>query len=284
MVHKAMNNSLYMDSMEQIHKFIELHKLRVKGGPAIQFEAVIAYSIPGRQVTCGTAHVRISMANDNWGTVTVDGEAFPFEIFHTEFSPHWLRFALDGADLLIVCGSNLNSSKYINSPFVVTLPKKNHPSSYFNKCDVCSDVPFGNTTLSCEIRNQSPHNYSFSYCSDEYDEHVLARLDMGDGTHNNRVPGIPLSETSVPTPHVHKFRSDGRLIAYRIEGVDYSDESSIMFDYEQGYDYFCELLHIRAQGGENPKFYFLPQGQIDFRISDKDPNENVIFPNQEDMD
>lgn len=174
--------------------------------------------------------------------------------------------------------ANLAAEKIVGSPFVVQSIKQNHPSSHYDETPITSAAPLGAMCVSCEIRNMSPFNYSFSYKTDWIDDRVLVRLDVGDGTHNNRVPGIPLEETSVPTPHIHIYRNDGYFVAYRIDGIDYESDEPVKFDYYKGYEYLCARLNIGCENKIPPAFYFQPLGQLNLMISDTDPNEGVEFP------
>lgn len=173
--------------------------------------------------------------------------------------------------------SNLKSHKSTDSPFVVSAVKPNHPQSYEAQQAVIADYPFGNTIVKCEVRSGQPYNYSFLYLSDAVDSRILARLDTGDGTHRNRTPGIPLEESQVPTPHIHKYRADGYSVAYPIEGLDYSSEASTKFDYQQGFDYFCRVLNIYDSQNASPQFKYAPNGVLVFPVPDSDPNEGVDF-------
>lgn len=80
-------------------------------------------------------------------------------------------------------------------------------------------------------------------------------------------------------PHYHEYRSDGYDVAYRIPGVDYSDESSTKFDYEEGFLYFSDKLHIKDPSGGEVRIDCRPLSvpSKDIEI-DNDPNNNVDFP------
>lgn len=174
---------------------------------------------------------------------------------------------------------HVDFSKTIDSPVTVSKKKENHPDSYWVRKDVTAKRPFGNTSLECEIRQGAPYNYSFSYHSDRIPSKVLMRLDTGDGTHNNAkyVPGIPLELSSVPTPHLHKFREDGYAVAYPIPGVDYTDEPSTKFDYQQGFYYLCTELNMTDPQGNAPLFMYAPDGVLNFPAADANPNEGADF-------
>lgn len=172
---------------------------------------------------------------------------------------------------------HLQTVKFTVPAYVVRKPKPNHPHSFYNSETVTCDVAFGNASLDCEIRHGNNCNYSISYMTDRLDNRTITRLDAGDGTHNNRAPGIPLALTSVPTPHIHKYRPDGYFIAYPIDGIDYDSESSLLFDCKQGYDYLCKELNICSYGDGNLTFEFSPEGLLPLEYGVEDPNEGVNF-------
>lgn len=173
--------------------------------------------------------------------------------------------------------SHMAAPKLVDVEFIVSDRKGNHPESFAGSMPVIGEVPYGETVTKCEIRELSRYNYSFSYLSDRNSDRTLARLDVGDGTHNNRVPGIPLELTSVPTPHFHEYREDGHLIAYPIDGIDYSSEESVKFDFYSGYAYLCDRLLMHAESEHAPLFIFAPDGILPFTNDETDPNRGCVF-------
>lgn len=174
--------------------------------------------------------------------------------------------------------SNLDCEKHVEKDFRISEHKKNHPESFFGSIDVNCDVEFGNTSLSCEIRNGEDYNYSITYLSDRLGTKVMSRLDVGNGTHRNVAPDIPLALSSVPTPHYHEYREDGRMLAYPLEGIDYSSKESVEFGLEEGYAYLCGKLHITSVKGTDPRIEFSEDGAFTWLDEETDPNENVVFP------
>lgn len=173
---------------------------------------------------------------------------------------------------------HLDTDKTINGELRVITIKPNHKNFYAGESDVKAHVPFGNTSMECKIKSTDEYQYTITYKSDAIDKRLLTRLDAGAGTHRNKAPGIPLELTSVPTPHYHEYRNDGYDIAYPIEGVNYSDESSTKFDYNQGVHYFCNKLHINNTSGEKATMTYTPEGVLPLNEDNTDPNENVEFP------
>lgn len=181
------------------------------------------------------------------------------------------------ADDFAAYRSHMDAPKLVEVEFIVRDRKGNHKESFAGSIPVNAEVPYGETVTECEIRELSRYNYTFSYLSDRNNDRTLGRLDVGDGTHYNRVPNIPLELSSVPTPHFHEYREDGYLIAYPIEGVDYSSEESVKFDFSKGYTYLCERLHLHTDGEQEPLFTFAPDGVLPFTIDETDPNSECVF-------
>lgn len=172
---------------------------------------------------------------------------------------------------------HMDMKKVIPNNFYVIKEKQNHSRSYAGAITVSCEIPFGNTQLQCEIREASSYNYSFSYITDCVDDRVLSRLDVGNGTHRNRAPGIPLELTSVPTPHYHYYRDDGYFLAYPLDGINYSGEESIKFDFNKGYSYLCDRLKFQGSESGILSFNFCPEGIIPLMDVMNDPNENISF-------
>lgn len=181
------------------------------------------------------------------------------------------------ADDYAAYSAHIDAPKLVDVEFVISEEKPNHRSSYIGTLPVQAQVPYGATSVVCEVRDMSLFNYSFSYLSDKNKERTLARFDAGDGTHKNRAPGIPLDCTSVPTPHLHRYRDDGYLIAYPIDGVDYSSEESVKFDFEKGYSYLCETLSLGCADGRVPAVAFQPKDRLALTIEETDPNSGCNF-------
>lgn len=172
---------------------------------------------------------------------------------------------------------HMEKEKEVPENFYVIKEKENHPQSYAGSIDVNCEVPYGKTELQCEIREASSYNYSFSYMTDMLKDRILARLDVGNGTHRNRAPGIPLQLTSVPTPHYHYYREDGYFLAFPLDCVDYSSEDAVKFDFYKGYSYLCNQLKFYGNGAKDLYFDFCPEGVLPLLDDGNDPNENVLF-------
>ena len=98
----------------------------------------------------------------------------------------------------------MDSDKTIDLPVVVSEHKKNHPSSLYYVSALTSVFPFGETKFDCEIRDRDVLSYSFQIRSDKFHSQVVLRFDEGDATHRNDIPGLPLEQQSVTTPHFHR--------------------------------------------------------------------------------
>lgn len=175
--------------------------------------------------------------------------------------------------------AHLDSDKTVAGTLDASGAKDNQANYYAGSILVAASVPWGETSAECKIKRNDKFNYTITYQSDALDSRLLTRLDAGIGTHFNRIPGIPQHLTSVPLPHYHEYRSDGYEVAYRIQGVDYSDESSTKFGCDQSYAYFCDKLHIKDASGSNPSIRCTPAGVLPLEFETEiDPNNNVDFP------
>lgn len=177
------------------------------------------------------------------------------------------------ADIYTLYDNHLNCQKTATSEIRISNEKENQSNFYYGSTDVIAPILLGHTSLECKIKKADQYHYTLTYKSDAIEKRLLTRLDAGAGTHRNTAPDIPLHLTSVPTPHFHRYREDGYDIAYPIDGLDYSDESSTKFDYKQGFSYFCNKLYIK-----NSSIDYTPTDILPLTIEETDPNEDVEFP------
>ena len=91
----------------------------------------------------------------------------------------------------------INAEKRINAPIIVSEPKGNHGTSLYTKKHLHSEFHFGNTFMTCEVRNGDKTDCSFQIVSDKFKKGVVIRYDSGGGTHKNEVPFIPLARRCV---------------------------------------------------------------------------------------
>lgn len=55
----------------------------------------------------------------------------------------------------------INAEKRINAPIIVSEPKGNHGTSLYTKKHLHSEFHFGNTFMTCEVRNGDKTDCSF---------------------------------------------------------------------------------------------------------------------------
>lgn len=100
------------------------------------------------------------------------------------------------------------------------------------------------------------------------------RFDSDGQTHKNNLPNIPLEEQQVTTPHFHKYRSDGFLIAYKTEKLIKNETNlslSCMFPI------FCEEFNIGYPSKESINIDISMDGEINFGEDEYDPHQNINF-------
>lgn len=174
--------------------------------------------------------------------------------------------------------SFMNSMKSVSTPVVVSEYKENHKTSLYTKKELISDVPFGKTSLTCEVRNGDNKDCTFQIISDAFCSRVVFRYDTGGGTHKNDAPGIPLAEQSVTVPHFHKYDSNGYFLAYKTDILNDPKNSDPLFDIEFGFPYFCQEGNISAdRNNELPEIKLMRDGFLPFPFDNEDPLEGISF-------
>lgn len=167
----------------------------------------------------------------------------------------------------------LDCEKYVEMPFCIDQVDNNHLTAQKGESELKADVPFGNTTLECEVRHGSEFDYSFKILTDRINSRMLFRMDEGNGTHWNRHLNIPIDQQQVPTPHFHKKGNDGIDYAYT---TDRLKTLKVPLNIHDGFWAFCEECHIN-------------QNDIEIRLQEQnalplefepevDPLKNIQFP------
>lgn len=169
----------------------------------------------------------------------------------------------------------LKAPKSIASPIRVSEVKGNHKKSLYKEAPISCDASFGNNCFGCEVRRSDVYNYSFQFLTDQLKHRVLFRLDEGNGTHKNHLPNVPLSQLSIPTPHIHHFDNDGNWIAYRPGALASISEPLHIND---GFACFCQEGVLSSPDGTMPTLKVQEDGAFPLEvISSDDPLEGIIF-------
>lgn len=173
----------------------------------------------------------------------------------------------------------LNSGKTVSSPVIVSDAKGNHGTSLYSQYPLQAEPPFGNTSMTCEVRNGDHRDCSFQILSDAFAKRVVLRYDTGGGTHKNDAPHIPLAEQSVTTPHFHKYDSNGYFLAYKTDLLNDPKQAEFLFDLEFGFPYFCQEGKIFSTGSKYsiPEIKVIRDGCLPFKEEDTDPLEGINF-------
>ena len=151
-------------------------------------------------------------------------------------------------------------------------------ASLYTKKHLHSEFHFGNTFMTCEVRNGDKTDCSFQIVSDKFKKGVVIRYDSGGGTHKNEVPFIPLAKQSVTTPHFHKYDDNGYFLAYKTDLLNNPKQAEHLFDIDFGFPYFCQESVIYTNDEhELPEIQVFREGYLPFEREDKDPLEGINF-------
>lgn len=168
----------------------------------------------------------------------------------------------------------MDSDKTITLPVIVSEHKKNHPSSLYYVSTLKSVYSFGETKFDCEIRSRDFLSYSFQIRSDKYKSQVALRFDEGDATHRNDIPGLPLVQQSVTTPHFHRYNEQGYFIAYKNDELNADIQASLGI--ENGFDIFLREAKI-GRTVADPLIQISENGIIQMNFQQIDPLAGVNF-------
>lgn len=170
----------------------------------------------------------------------------------------------------------LKSQKRIKSPFVVSEKKENHQASYYSETKLNGTYLFGDTYLSCEVKNSNAADFSIAFLSSIIPSRVLFRYDSDGLPHRNSVDYIPLPEQSVPTPHFHQYDDKGNLLAYQLEGMKNSKKIAYWRKLENAFDEICKIENIHSNQSDEMPLISLITGDITFDLGD-DPINGLDF-------
>lgn len=170
----------------------------------------------------------------------------------------------------------LASRKVVASPFVVSEAKTNHPSSIYAETPMTSTHLFGEVDLSCEVNNTNMSDFSLRILSTIIPSKVIYRYDSDGPEHKNKVDYIPLPQQSVPTPHYHRFDSQGYLLAYQTEDMKDNSQISNWKDIEKVFDYFCQSGNIHTNIPDDKPRIVVNTGSLPLDLGD-DPTNGLNF-------
>lgn len=171
----------------------------------------------------------------------------------------------------------MDSDKQMGMPITVTQEKPNHVSSLYLEKNIHTNQPLGSNSFDCEVRNKDIKNYSFQLLTDALSNRVLFRLDEGNGTHRNNFPDIPLQEQSVPTPHFHRYDSEGHFYAYK--STELKEVGDKPLNIQDGFSLFCKEGNISPENNNQTINIFVQQnGNMSSTIlNDTDPLNGINF-------
>lgn len=106
-------------------------------------------------------------------------------------------------------------------------------------------------------------------------EKPLFRYDSSGPSHRNSNFQIPINEQKVPTPHFHKYWSDGKEIAYKTEALKDEVQRKALEDISICIYHFMQEANIEYENFQlNSSPGILP---FDKEAENSDPLENITF-------
>lgn len=149
----------------------------------------------------------------------------------------------------------------------------NHVGSLKRKVPVLIDLE-EDCYLEVIIKDNNRKRFNFIIDHEISNPFPATRFDADGQTHKNNLPDIPLEDQQVTTPHFHKFRSDGFLIAYKTKEL-IENESNISLN--KMFPIFCREFNIVDVNGEHVVMDISVEGELKFDEIDYDPHENITF-------
>lgn len=108
-----------------------------------------------------------------------------------------------------------------------------------------------------------------------FTEKPLFRYDSSGPSHRNSNFQIPINEQKVPTPHFHKYWSDGKEIAYKTEALKDEVQRKALEDISICIYHFMQEANIEYENFQlNSSPGILP---FDKEAENSDPLENITF-------
>lgn len=170
----------------------------------------------------------------------------------------------------------LAARKVVASPFSVTEPKDNHPSSLYAETKLTSMYMFGDASISCEIKNSDVSDFKIALFSTIIPSKTLFRFDSKGPDHKNKVDYIPLNQQSIPTPHYHQFDEEGNLLAFQTPEMADETKKQEWHDVEAAFDFLCQMKNIHANQPDDKPRILVTTGNIPFDYGD-DPINGLSF-------
>lgn len=135
-----------------------------------------------------------------------------------------------------------------------------------------------NITFTVQQKKKEEADFKFILRCTPFCEQPFFRYDSVGPSHRNSNLPIPIEEQQVPTPHFHRFHSDGKEIAYKTEPLTKENQIQALGDIS-----IC-ILHFLQEAHMKPEDFDLisSPGELPFKKeNDIDPLENVEFIIQE---
>ena len=137
----------------------------------------------------------------------------------------------------------------------------------------CKD--FADVAFTVEQKKDIDTDFKFSLKCPPFCEKPLFRYDSSGPSHRNSNFQIPINEQKVPTPHFHKYWSDGKEIAYKTEALKDEVQRKALEDISICIYHFMQEANIEYENFQlNSSPGILP---FDKEAENSDPLENITF-------
>lgn len=128
--------------------------------------------------------------------------------------------------------------------------------------------------VNIRINNHNYHQFKLKY--KDYIPSPFFRFDSDGGTHRNKIPGTPIEEQVVLTPHFHKYNEDGIEIAYQTEQLKDPVQVEALKDINLSVAHFFHESNTRLNEDDFPEIK-IASNTFGFKLEKDDPNSNVGF-------
>ena len=152
--------------------------------------------------------------------------------------------------------------------------KKSRPDTKRKAMPIyCKD--FADVAFTVEQKKDIDTDFKFSLKCPPFCEKPLFRYDSSGPSHRNSNFQIPINEQKVPTPHFHKYWSDGKEIAYKTEALKDEVQRKALEDISICIYHFMQEANIEYENFQLNSFPgILP---FDKEAENSDPLENITF-------
>lgn len=146
----------------------------------------------------------------------------------------------------------LNEEKIVLDKNIFIEVKKNNPYWLTGHTNI-QHVSIEDNIIFIVERSKRDSKYGVKLVCKSLTPAPFFRFDSDGPAHRNDIPGIPLEEQSVPTPHFNSYNKDGNPIAYKNKTLKIEKEAiAIAKDINFGISLFCMESNMKLKDGNFP--------------------------------